>query len=91
MTNPEEFYLLVPPSLFWAELAGHYSSKSSKTDFLSDKFWSFSSRREFILACAVLTSSQVDYEMGNREGNYLITAKSSFLIFAREVKALPYV
>ena len=51
--NHNEFPYLVPASQFWSELARHYSSGGVE-DFLSDKFWAFSTRREFILACSVL-------------------------------------
>lgn len=92
VTNPSEYPILVPASLFWSELAKHYSSKVSGQDFLSDKFWSFSSKREFILACSVLpAASQAEYELSTSEDSYVVEAKSSFLTFTREVKALPFV
>lgn len=82
---------LCPASLFWAELARHNVSADQK-DFLSDKFWSFSQKRQFILACSVLPASlQSDYELSNTENSYVVTSKSSFLIFAREVKAVPFI
>lgn len=33
---------------------------------------------------------QSDFELGNHENNYEIKANSSFLIFVREVKSLPF-
>ena len=33
---------------------------------------------------------QADYELSNSENSYVVKARSSFLAFAREVKALPY-
>jgi hypothetical protein len=83
---------LIPSSLFWAELAQYQATKANNQDFLSDKFWAFSTKREFIFACSVLPhTAQADYELRNKDGNYLVEAKSSFLTFTREVKALPFV
>lgn len=36
---------LIMPSLFWAELASHYSLKKDEKTFLSDKFNSFKDKR----------------------------------------------
>lgn len=33
---------------------------------------------------------QAEFELANKEGSYEVTAKSSFLVFVREVKALPF-
>lgn len=89
MINSEECSTLIPPSLFWADLAKHII-QSNSSDFLSDSFWSFNSKREFVLGCSVLPSGEADYEIVNSKEKYLISSKSSFLIFAREVKALPF-
>lgn len=77
--------------MFWADLAKHYSIKKDSEDFLSEKFSYLKNKIEFILACAVLPNEiQSDFELGNHENNYEIKANSSFLIFVREVKSLPY-
>lgn len=62
--NRGESSNLIAPSLFWAELATHYSLKKNEKTFLSDKFNSFTDKRQFIFALSVLLSSyNADYEL----------------------------
>lgn len=89
MKYPHESENLVRPSPFWTAVAEHFVS--GQGEFLSESFMYLTTVAEFTLAASFIPNQKLlDYGLKSEGDNVSIEANSSFLIFVREVKSLPF-
>lgn len=89
MKYPNQSKSLVQPSPFWTSAAQHFVNGSG--DFLTENFMYLNKAVDFTLASCFLPNQKLlNYGLKTEAENVIVEAQSSFLIFVREVKSLPY-
>ena len=75
---------------FWAAVALHFAEKK-KTPFVSENFMFLKKKVEFTLASCFLPNSKIpEFNLKIEGENQVISGKDSFLVFVKELKALPF-